>query len=79
MTTEPSEFAICIANEGYEDLEVWKVYQILPDPKATEVGCLRVIEASGEDYLYPTSRFVQVTFPDKIRERLLATVEKEQT
>lgn len=78
MTTEQAEFAICIANEGYEDLEVWKVYRVLPDPKATEVGCLRVIDESGEDYLYPASRFVQVTFPDEIREQLLATVGKER-
>ena len=34
------EFAICVANEGYEDLEVWKVYQVLPDAKAAGVGCI---------------------------------------
>lgn len=78
MSLKQSEFAICITNEGYEDLEVWKVYRILPDPKATEVACLRVIDESGEDYLYPISRFVQVTFPEDVRERLLATVGKEQ-
>lgn len=78
MTTEQFEFAICVANEGYEDLEVWKVYRILPDPKAAEVGCLRVVDESGEDYLYPASCFVQVTFPEDVRERLLATVGKEQ-
>jgi hypothetical protein len=78
MTTEQSEFAICVANEGYEDLEVWKVYQILPDPKAAEVGCLRVIDESGEDYLYPTSRFVQVSLPEDVRKRFLTTVGREQ-
>ena len=77
MTTEQREFAICIANEGYEDLEVWKVYRILPDAQAAEVGCLRVIDESGEDYLYPTARFVQVTFPEDVRKQLLATVGKE--
>lgn len=56
MTTAQPEFAICIANEGYEDLQVWKVYRLLPDPKAAEVGCLRVLDESGEDYLYPASR-----------------------
>jgi hypothetical protein len=78
MTTAQHEFAICIANEGYEDLVVWKVYQLLPDPKAAEVGCLRVIDESGEDYLYPASRFVQVIFPADVREQLLATVGKER-
>jgi hypothetical protein len=51
------ESAICVANEGYDDLEVWKVYQVLTDPKAAGVGCIRVIDESGEDYLYPADRF----------------------
>lgn len=63
-------FAICVANEGYDDLEVWKVYQIMPDAKAAEVGCIRVIDESGEDYLYPADRFVAVDFPKDIRARL---------
>ena len=72
MTTAQSDFAICVADEGYDDLELWKVYRLLPDPKALEVGCLRVIDESGEDYLYPASCFVQVSFPDDVRNRLLA-------
>ena len=79
MMTEQPDFAICVANEKYDDLEIWKVYRILPEPKAAEVGCLRVIDESGEDYLYPTSHFVQVTFPEDVRKQLLATTwEKEQ-
>ena len=77
MKKERVEFAICVADEGYEDLEMMKVYQVLPDPKAAKVGCLRVIDESGEDYLYPADRFVQVTFPKEVREQLLAMVEKE--
>ena len=72
--TTNTRFAICIANEGYDDLSIWKVYQILPDPQAVEVGCLRVIDESGEDYLYPTDRFVQVDFPKSIQAQLLAVV-----
>jgi hypothetical protein len=68
-------FAICVANEGYEDLEVWKVYRVLPDAKAAEVGCLRVIDESGEDYLYPANRFVVVELPEEVRARLLAVSE----
>jgi len=64
------EFAICVANEGYDDLEVWKVYQVLPDAKAAGVGCFRVIDESGEDYLYPADRFVAVDFPKDVRARL---------
>lgn len=63
-------FAICVANEGYDDLEIWKVYQVVPDPKAVEVGCIRVIDESGEDYLYPADRFEAVDFPKEVRSRL---------
>jgi len=67
---KPVEFAIWVANEGYDDLEVWKVYQVLPDAKATGVGCIRVIDESGEDYLYPADRFEAVDFPKIVRSRL---------
>ncbi|PSB17410.1 hypothetical protein C7B61_15900 [filamentous cyanobacterium CCP1] len=70
------QFAICIATEEEGDLEIWKIYRVLPDVKAEEVGCLRVIDESGEDYLYPQSRFVIVELPEEVRERLLATVEE---
>lgn len=71
-STTNVEFAICVANEGYEDLHAWKVYRVLPDTKAAEVGCLRILDESGEDYLYPANRFVAVEFPEHVRARLLA-------
>jgi hypothetical protein len=64
-------FAICVANEGYDDLEVWKVYRILADAKAAEVGCLRVVDESGDGYLYPADRFVAVDLPQGARARLM--------
>ena len=63
-------FAICVENEGYDDLEVWKVYRVLPDAKAAAVGCVRVIDESGEDYLCPADRFVSVDFPKNVRAQL---------
>lgn len=63
-------FAVCVANKGFDDLEVWKVYQVLPDAKAAAVGCVRVIDESGEDYLYPADRFAPVDFPSIVRSRL---------
>jgi hypothetical protein len=75
---EQFEFAICLNNDGYDDLEVWKVYRILPDARAAEVSCLRVIDESGEDYLYPADHFVQVDFPKNIRDQLLAMEMKQQ-
>ena len=64
------QFGVCVANEGHDDLEVWKVYQVLPDAKAAGVGCIRVIDESGEDYLYPADRFIAVDFPKDVQARL---------
>lgn len=70
-------FAVCLAIAGDEDLEVGKVYRILPDAKAVEVGCLRVIDESGEDYLYPVERFMVLDLPEAERERLRAVLEAD--
>lgn len=70
-TRSDTRFAVCIADEGCDDLEVWKVYRVLVDAKADEVGCLRVVDESGEDYVYPADRFVVLDLPDHVRERLL--------
>jgi hypothetical protein len=54
-------FVICIKISGYEaSLEPRKVDEVLPDPFAREHGQLRVMEESGEDYLYPASFFLDV-------------------
>jgi hypothetical protein len=75
-TAESSvQFAICIAAEEDGDLEIWKIYRVLPDPKAMEVGCFRVIDESGEDYLYPQNRFVMIDLPEEVQEQLLSAVE----
>lgn len=58
------QFAICIAAEEDGDLEVYKLYQVLPDAKAQEVGCLRVIDESGKDYLYPENHLALLTMND---------------
>ena len=70
-------FAVCLAISEDEDLEVGKVYQILSDAKATEVGCLRVIDESGEDYLYPADRFMVLDLPEAERKRLRAVLEAD--
>jgi hypothetical protein len=64
-------YAICISNEGYPaSLEQHKLYRVLPDEAATENGDLRVIDESGEDYLYPTENFLLVDLPKKIEKAL---------
>ena len=54
---EKIQFALCIENSDCEDLKKRKLYQILPDEAATQEGYMRVIDESGEDYLYPESYF----------------------
>ena len=58
MSTQ-QQFAICVQNEGYPaSLELWKVYLVLPDDKAAKHQLMRVVDESGEDYLYDQSWFV---------------------
>ena len=68
---ENKKFALCIENKDCEDLEKRKIYQVLPDDEAEKEGYLRVIDESGEDYLYPQSYFILVPLPDEAREALL--------
>ena len=68
-----TKFAICINNTESEDLSLRKIYQILPDEKAAEVEYLRVIDDSGEDYLYPADYFLQIELPQEVEQALLVT------
>lgn len=65
MTTPNSRtFALCIGNEGYEaSLEVRRVHEVLPDEGAAACGLVRVIDESGEDYLFPAQLYVTVDLP----------------
>jgi hypothetical protein len=65
-------FAVCVANEGCDDLQVWKLYRLVPDAKAAAEGYVRVVDDSGEDYLYPAGRFVVVEFSAAVEQKLLA-------
>jgi hypothetical protein len=56
-------FLLCVRNKGCEDLELRKLYQQLPDRRGTEEGYVRVVDESGEDYLYPAAHFVAVELP----------------
>jgi len=58
-----SRFLLCVRNDGADDLELRKVYQVLPDPGAVREGYVRVIDESGENYLYPADYFVPVRLP----------------
>ena len=63
------QFAVCIDNEGYPaSLELRKIYQILPDEKGARHCLIRVIDESGEDYLYPQRFFVPIKLPQALKE-----------
>jgi hypothetical protein len=65
-------FAICLRNEGYSaSLELRKLYRVVPDAEAAARGHVRVIDESGEDYLYPAEYFVEVELPHAIEEALV--------
>ncbi|NHA14111.1 hypothetical protein [Thioalkalivibrio sp. XN279] len=72
MTTQAKRLVICLDNSGYEaSLERLKIYVALPDSAAESKGQLRIIDESGEDYLYPTERFVIADLPQATRRAVL--------
>jgi hypothetical protein len=64
-------FVICIDNSDYPaSLELHKVYTVLPDEKAAEDNFIRVVDESGEDYLYSAKRFVAVELPQQVKQSI---------
>jgi hypothetical protein len=73
MKQSTKQFALCIENADYEaSLILDKVYRILPDAKAAKDDLVRIVDESGEDYLYDKSNFVFVDFPSTVRKKILA-------
>lgn len=64
-------FAVCVQNDDYPaSLELRKLYPVLEDKFASEHGLLRVIDESGEDYLFPSEYFVEVSLPQAVEKKL---------
>lgn len=64
-------FMICVNNHGYESsLEIRKIYEVLPDKMAGRHHQIRVIDESGEDYLYPEKYFAPIRLPSITKEKL---------
>ena len=64
-------FAVCVRNEGYPaSLELRKIYRVLPDAFGEQHGFIRVVDESGEDYLFPSDYFVAVDLPASLRQKL---------
>ena len=69
--SEP-RFVVCVGNSDCEDLELRKIYRVLPDKSATEDGYLRIVDESGEDYLYPAEYFLPIELPRAVEKAFLS-------
>ena len=66
-------FVVCIRKDDADDLQPRKIYNVLPDEVAAKEGYVRVIDDSGEDYLYPTDYFLPIVLPQDVVQALLVT------
>jgi hypothetical protein len=72
MASRARTLVICVRNEGCAaSLELRKLYVALPDARAAERDLLRVIDESGEDYLYPEALFVVADLPRTVKRRVM--------
>ncbi len=68
------DYAICVENTGYEaSLEIRKVYDLIEDDDAAQHGLLRVVDESGEDYLFPKEFFVVLDLPSPLHAKISAS------
>jgi hypothetical protein len=73
MNAHTKPFALCVDNSDYQaSLILGKVYHIVPDPRAAKDDLVRIVDESGEDYLYHKSYFVFVDFPPAVKKKVLA-------
>jgi len=67
MERPEASYAVCVDNSEYPaSLELRKIYQRLPDLRAEQDGLVRIIDESGEDYLYPSRFFVPISVPEEV-------------
>jgi hypothetical protein len=70
-----NKFLLCVNNKGYgASLELRKLYENIPDKEAEQHGQVRIIDESGEDYLYPASYFAPVRLLAETKNRILEKV-----
>jgi len=75
MASNPTRFVICLRNKGYEaSLEQLKLYRVLADREAEKRKLLRIIDESGEDYLFPANYFKPIELPQPIRRAIRAAI-----
>ena len=70
--SEP-HYVLCVNNDGYPaSLDLGKLYRCLRDPKAKRHALWRIVDESGEDYLYPSDWFIEISLPAAAKRRLMA-------
>ena len=75
MASNPMKFVICLRNKGYEaSLEPLKIYRLLADREAEKHKLVRVVDESGEDYLFPASYFKAIELSPPIRRAIRAAI-----
>ena len=71
-------FVVCVRNDEYEGaLELRKIYEVLEDPDAEPHDLIRIIDESGEDYLYPREWFLQIQLPQNVEEAIIEIAQRE--
>jgi hypothetical protein len=71
--SQPKQLVVCVSNEGYlASLERRKIYVALPDADAEKHDLVRIVDESGEDYLYPKALFRPIALPEGVRKAVLA-------
>ena len=76
MRPPTKPFALCVENTPYQaSLIPGKVYRVVPDPRAAKDDFVRIVDESGEDYLYHKSHFVFVDFPPAVKKKIFALEE----
>ena len=71
-------YCVCIKNDNYQtSLEPRKIYEVLPDEQAFEKKLLRIVDESGEDYLYPEEYFIKIQLPDQAMKAFVETTDNQ--
>jgi hypothetical protein len=75
MSSTRRTFAVCLRNDGYEaSLELRKIYEALPDASAARHRQIRIVDESGEDYLFPAVWFATIDLPAPVRRAVMAAL-----
>ena len=71
--SQAKQLVVCVSNEGYPaSLEPRKIYVALPDADAEKHGLIRIVDESGDDYLYPKTLFRSIALPQAVKRAVLA-------